>query len=208
VELTPRTLDDDDVTTEEGDSGGEPWWPRPRRRRSRWGPLVVLAIVLVGIGALVYRGLNDATLYFRNADEAVALRDDLGTKRFRLQGTVAGEPVSDGNEVAFDVEYNGVTVAVEHTGTPPDLFKPGIPVVVEGHWREGADVFDSDRMLIKHDATYESQDDYERRIDEAEQGGSEGASGDGGSSAGSGGTGSGNTGSGSSENSGSSEDAG
>lgn len=170
MELTPRALDDDDVTAEEG--AVEPRPPRPRRRRrSRWAPLVVLGVVLFGIGALVYRGLNDAALYFRNADEAVAERDELGAKRFRLQGTVVGEPVIDGDEVTFDVAFNGVDVPVDHTGTPPDMFQPGIPVVLEGHWRAGEAVFESDRMLIKHDESYESEDDYQERIGEAEEGG-------------------------------------
>src|SRR5690606_4630753 len=126
---------------------------------------------VLGIGALVYKGLSDAALYFRNADEAVAQRDDLGDRRFRLQGTVAGEPVVDGNRVDFDVVYNGVTVAVAHTGTPPELFRPGIPVVIEGRWRDGAEVFDGDEILVKHDETYESEDDYQQRIDDASEGG-------------------------------------
>lgn len=174
MELTPRALDDDDVTVEEGEV--TPRAPRSRRRRTRrrWVPLVVLAVVVLGLGALVYKGLNDATLYFRNADEAVAQRDELGTKRFRLQGTVVGEPTVDGDDVRFTVAYNGVEVQVDHSGTPPDLFRPGIPVVLEGHWNPGDAVFESDRMLIKHDASYESQDDYQERIDEAEQGGEAG----------------------------------
>jgi cytochrome c-type biogenesis protein CcmE len=169
VELTPRTLEDDDVTTEGADA---PVTPRPRRgTRRRWLPLAVLGLVAVVLGVIVYNGLSDATLYFRNADEAVEQRADLGDRRFRLQGTVVGEPVYEGDTVDFTVAYNGVEVAVAHTGTPPDMFEPGIPVVVEGHWRDGADVFDSDSMLIKHDATYESKDDYEDRISDAEQGG-------------------------------------
>jgi cytochrome c-type biogenesis protein CcmE len=168
VELTPRTLDDDDVTTEEGDA---PAGIRRPRRRRRWLPLAVLGVVVLGLGTLVYKGLSDATLYFRNADEAVAQRDELGDKRFRLQGTVVGEPVVDGESVSFAVAYNGVQVDVAHTGTPPDMFQPGIPVVVEGHWRDGDEVFVSDRMLIKHDESYEAKDDYEERLDDAEQGG-------------------------------------
>jgi cytochrome c-type biogenesis protein CcmE len=170
VELTPRTLEDDDVTVEGADAPVAPRHRSPRARR-RWLPLVVLGIVLFGLGGLVYKGLSDATLYFRNADEAVAQRDDLGDRRFRLQGTVVGEPVVEGDMVNFAVAYNGVQVDVAHTGTPPDMFEPGIPVVVEGHWRDGADVFDSDNMLVKHDASYESKDDYAERVDEAEQGG-------------------------------------
>jgi cytochrome c-type biogenesis protein CcmE len=174
VELTPRTLEGDDVTfldggVEEGDV--PPDRPPRRRSRRRWLPLAVLAAVVLGIGVLVYKGLSDATLYFRNADEAVAQRDELGDRRFRLQGTVVGEPEVDGEHVTFDVAFNGESVAVSHTGTPPDMFRPGIPVVVEGHWRDGADVFDSDEMLIKHDAEYESRDDYDDRVDDARDGG-------------------------------------
>ncbi len=171
MELTPRALDDDDVTAEEGEVTTRAPRGRDRRTRRRWVPLVVLAVVVLGLGALVYKGLSDATLYFRNADEAVAQRDELGSKRFRLQGTVVGEPQVDGDDVRFQVAYNGVSVDVEHVGTPPDMFRPGIPVVLEGHWADGRDVFASDRILVKHDESYESQDDYDERIGEAEQGG-------------------------------------
>lgn len=174
MELTPRTLDDDGVTLEEGEVTRRRSRPGARRR---WLPLAVLAAVAVGLGALVYQGLSDATLYFRNADEAVAQRDELGARRFRLQGTVVGEPEVDGEDVRFEVAYDGVSVAVAHTGTPPDMFRPGIPVVVEGRWTEGSDVFAGDRILVKHDESYESQEDYEERIAEAEQGGGTGTGG-------------------------------
>lgn len=169
MELTPRTYD------EGGDEAADaPVAPRAPRRRRRWLPLAVLAAVVLGLGVLVYKGLSDASLYFRNADEAVAQRDALGDRRFRLQGTVVGEPATEGDTVSFDVAYNGVEVPVVHTGTPPDMFRRGIPVVLEGRWRDGAEVFDSDRMLVKHDETYESRDDYDDRIDDAEQGGGTG----------------------------------
>jgi cytochrome c-type biogenesis protein CcmE len=164
VELTPRTLDDEAPSSE-----------RPARHtRRRWLPLTVLAVVLLGLGALVYKGLSDATLYFRNADEAADQRDSLGTQRFRLQGTVTGEPVEVDGSVSFVVAYNGTSVDVRHEGSPPELFRPGIPVVLEGHWRAGSDVFDSDRIMVKHDESYESKDDYERRIVDAERGGGPG----------------------------------
>jgi cytochrome c-type biogenesis protein CcmE len=164
MELTPRTL------AEEGDDGASPGpSSRPRRRRHRWLVLAVIAVVLVVLGALVYKGLSDATTYFRNADEAVAERDDLGTRRFRLQGTVVGDPERTGDRVTFAVAHNGVSVDVRHVGDPPELFRPGIPVVLEGRWADGEDVFDSDRILVKHDETYESQEDYDERMREAEQ---------------------------------------
>jgi cytochrome c-type biogenesis protein CcmE len=179
VELTPRTLDPerDGEPGDDGPDAAAPARSRARRHR-RWLPLVVLCVALLALGGLVYKGLSDATLYFRNADEAVAQRDSLGTKRFRLQGTVTGQPVErpDGT-VDFDVKFNGVSVAVHHEGSPPDLFRVGIPVVIEGHWAARGDVFDGDRILVKHDETYESQKDYEKRIAEANKGSGPGASG-------------------------------
>jgi cytochrome c-type biogenesis protein CcmE len=171
VELTPRTLDD---TGSDGDGGGvaSGTGPGSRRRRRRWVPLVVLGVVLVALGVVVFKGLSDATLYFRNADEAVAQRESLGTERFRLQGTVTGDPAEADGVVAFVVAFNGVSVDVRHVGSPPELFRPGIPVVLEGHWDRSGEVFDSDRIMIRHDASYESEDDYRQRMREAEQGGS------------------------------------
>jgi cytochrome c-type biogenesis protein CcmE len=171
VELTPRTFDDAGA---DGDGGAVATQARsgPRRRRRRWMPLAVLGVVLVALGVLVFKGLSDATLYFRNADEAVAQRESLGTKRFRLQGTVAGRPTEADGVVSFVVAFNGASVDVRHVGSPPELFRPGIPVVLEGHWDHSGDVFDSDRIMIKHDATYESEDDYRQRMREAQQGGS------------------------------------
>ena len=170
MELTPRTFDD---SGNDG-NGGVATRARPgsRRRRRRWVPLVVLGVVLVALGVVVFKGLSDATLYFRNADEAVAQRESLGTKRFRLQGTVTRDPTEADGEVSFVVAFNGASVDVRHVGSPPELFRPGIPVVLEGHWDESGDAFDSDRIMIKHDATYESEDDYRQRMREAEQGGS------------------------------------
>ena len=171
MELTPRRFGD---TGTDGAGGGVATGARPgsRRRRGRWVPLVVLGVVLVALGVVVFKGLSDATVYFRNADEAVAQRESLGTERFRLQGTVSGDPAEADGVVAFVVAFNGVSVDVRHVGSPPELFRPGIPVVLEGHWDRSGDVFDSDRIMIRHDASYESEDDYRQRMREAEQGGS------------------------------------
>ena len=44
---------------------------RPRRTR-RWGPIVVLVLVLGGVGFVAAQALTTATTFFYNADEAVA----------------------------------------------------------------------------------------------------------------------------------------
>ncbi len=131
----------------------------------RWRAWLLGAVVVVALGFVVFRGLGNATLFFYNADEAVAKKTELGTDRFRLQGSVVEDEVSRSNGVAsFTVEFDQVDVKVRHTGDIPKLFKAGIPVVLEGRW--DGDVFASDRMLIKHSEVYQQQNpdrvkDYE-----------------------------------------------
>lgn len=119
-------------------------------RRRLW---VAGGIVLVALGFLVVQGLGNATLYFRNADEAVAQRQSLGDRRFRIQGAVVDGSVQQrGNDVTFRITSNRVEVPVQHRGDPPELFKPGIPVVLEGRFQ--GEHFASDRILVKHSETY------------------------------------------------------
>src|SRR5207244_3809489 len=92
-------------------------------------------------------------LYFRTADEAVAQRAHLGDRRFRIEGTVVPGTVRTVDQaVAFSISHNGVSVPVRHDGDPPELFKPGIPVVLEGRFR--GSTFTSDRIMVKHSETY------------------------------------------------------
>jgi len=119
-------------------------------RRRLW---VAGAVVAAALGFLVFQGLGNATLYFRTADEAVAQRASIGEDRFRIQGAVvAGSIAQLDDDVSFRIESKGVTVPVVHRGDPPELFKPGIPVVLEG--RFDGETFDSDRILVKHSETY------------------------------------------------------
>ncbi len=157
------------TTTRSGDLDLTPRPAAPAKKR-QWWAFIVLAVIIGAVGFVAVKALSDATLFFYNADEAVAMRDELGTDDFRLQGTVeSGTIVETGTTVEFRVQFNGVEVAVSHTGDPPELFEAGTPVVLEGHWNEAGDTFVSNRMLIKHDASYE--EDNGGRLKEAEEGG-------------------------------------
>jgi cytochrome c-type biogenesis protein CcmE len=127
------------------------------RSRLRLG--IVIAVICGALSFLVLQGLGEATTYFRNADEAVAQRDDLGTRRFRLQGTVVpGSVRQAGDEVGFDVEYHCAVVGVRHRGSPPELFADGIPVVLEGAFAGDGDTFASDRILVRHTSEYRTEE--------------------------------------------------
>jgi len=119
-------------------------------RRRLW---LAGAVVLGALGFLVFQGLGNATLYFRTADEAVAQRGQLGERRFRIEGDVVdGSVRQNGNDVTFILTSKSVEVPVVHQGDPPELFRPGIPVVLEGRFQ--GDHFASDRILVKHSETY------------------------------------------------------
>jgi cytochrome c-type biogenesis protein CcmE len=120
----------------------------PRRRLWLAGIVVVAAL-----GFLVFQGLGNATLYFRTADEAVAQRAELGDRRFRIEGDVVDGSVQQvGNDVSFILTSKSVEVPVRHKGDPPELFRPGIPVVLEGRFQ--GDHFSSDRIMVRHSETY------------------------------------------------------
>jgi cytochrome c-type biogenesis protein CcmE len=157
---SPELPDDRDL-----DDGGLDLTPRAdatavaaARPRRRWAPLLVIGVLVVVVGAILIQA-RGASLYFKNADEAVAERDELGDTRFRLQGTVVGKVGEDGTATVFTVQYNEVNVKVRHTGSEPALFESGIPVVAEGAWNEAGTEFDSDRLLVKHDEDYEDYDE-------------------------------------------------
>ncbi len=132
--------------------------PRLPRHRTRYIVAVggcVVAVVAIVVLAIV---LSNNVVYFRTVSEAVHNRADEGTSRFRLAGAVVDGSVHETPRgVRFEVTDGKNTVAVDHIGDPPDLFKEGAPVVCEGHWASKASTasFDSDRILIKHGADYE-----------------------------------------------------
>jgi len=131
--------------------------PATRPAPVRSGHRVRYAVVgLVLVGALVFlvaKGIGTALNFYLPADQAVAQRATLGTKTFNLEGVVAKgsiHPTATG--VDFVVASGSTRVPVENSGTPPDLFQAGIPVIAVGHF-SGSD-FVSNQILVKHSSTY------------------------------------------------------
>ncbi len=165
--------------------------PSAKGKTRRTLPTVLLLGVMALLGFVLVRSLGDAALFFYNADEAVEQRDELEGRRFRVQGTPFGEPVTTEIErdgkldvgVAFPIKFEGSIIDVVHTGNPAELFQPGVPVVLEGTWSRGLPTgvdpilggagdgwhFASSDMVVKHDNEY--RDDNRERLDEANLGG-------------------------------------
>ena len=126
---------------------------RPARPKRYLGAAIVCGLVVV-IGIVLVVVLSRNVVFYRTVSEAVKERSSQGDSRFRLAGAVVPGTVHEtAAGVDFEVTDGHKTVEVVHHGDPPELFKPKAPVVCEGRWARGL-TFESDRILIRHGASY------------------------------------------------------
>ena len=130
-------------------------FPMPRRRRAlatRRQKLVASVVVLGALSFLLFRGLTNALNYYLTANQAVAQRAKLGASDFRIQGTVLRGLRDANGKLYFEITSHSVDVHVVSTGSPPELFKAGMPVVLDGHWQ--GETFSSFQIMVQHGSTY------------------------------------------------------
>jgi cytochrome c-type biogenesis protein CcmE len=112
--------------------------------------------VLVVAGFLIYRAMNTGLVYFITPSEYAQAPDKYINRRIQLGGIVEPNSVSFDDQnlmLAFNITDTYQTYAVSHRGAPPELFKPGTGVVIEGKF-EGQ-TFVSDEVKVKHSEVYE-----------------------------------------------------
>ncbi len=140
------------------------------RRKRRWGPLLLLAGVLVAGGIVVTKFLTSAIDYYCNADEIGVKASCSGERRLRVQGIVDQHSIVEapnGGVASFTITFNDRSVPVDYAGGAalPDLFQACIPVVVEGRLRDGELI--GTNVEVKHTSNYEA--DNPGRVTGAEE---------------------------------------
>lgn len=122
----------------------------PRRRGGKRLQLAVVAlVVLAAVGYLVYSGFR-TNVYYQTVSELQA-GAGAGGKHVRVAGNVVDGSVvrEEGTAVIrFSIADAGGVLPVSYQGAVPDIFGPGIEVVVEGKYTLGAG-FAADTMLAK-----------------------------------------------------------
>lgn len=137
--------------------------PRPRRRGTRVA-LVAGAVVLAGVGYLLFSGLDDNIVYFLTPTELLAKGTEGQGRPVRLGGLVAPQSVkwdADRRDLRFKVTDGAKVIDVHSTGAPPQMFRDGIGVVLEGRYHPSG-VFESSTVMVKHSNEYQAPKEGEK----------------------------------------------
>ncbi len=129
--------------------------PVNQRRAFLLGAILVSGAAL---GAISYGNIGENLVYYWDPTQLVEAGDKAEGATVRLGGVVKAGTVqwnADNNSLRFQVTDAKNTVSVEATGAPPQMFREGIGVVVEGTVN-AAGVFQSDRLMVKHSNEYKA----------------------------------------------------
>ena len=112
------------------------------KKRIKYKPVIISAVVLMVIGYLIYTGLRDTMIYYMTVSEVMAKQTDDLTDTQKVGGIVtAGSVQWDPKtlKLSFKLEDEQANLIVNYAGVVPDSFKPGTEVIVEGtYWGNGS----------------------------------------------------------------------
>jgi cytochrome c-type biogenesis protein CcmE len=121
------------------------------------GKLGAVVAVLVAVAALAWIAVGDLgenLVYYWSPSEMMSQRDKAVGATIRLGGLVeAGSIANEGAALKFRVTDGTTAVAVASSGVPPQMFREGIGVVLEGTLTQDG-TFTCTRMMVKHDNEY------------------------------------------------------
>jgi cytochrome c-type biogenesis protein CcmE len=127
---------------------------KPGRRRA--AAVAALAAVVGAFAYLLYGGIGENLVYFWSPKELLARGTAAYDVPVRLGGQVVPGSVhwnADQLELRFRVTDGSEEVSVRSKGAPPQMFRDGIGVVVEGRYRRGGE-FESHNLMVKHSNEY------------------------------------------------------
>jgi cytochrome c-type biogenesis protein CcmE len=123
--------------------------------RKRWAIAGTAAIVMT-FGWMLYGGIDKNVVFFLTPKELLAK----GTEGFgvpvRLGGQVKPGSVKWNDqtlELRFVVVDGSAEVPVHSRGAPPQMFRDGMGVVLEGRFGRDS-VFDATNLMVKHSNEY------------------------------------------------------
>ena len=135
----------------------------PSRRKAIFA-IAIAAIVAILI-FLAVGGIGENLVYYWSPSELLSAGDEAYGATVRLGGLVAPGSVvrgADGLELDFAVTDGVESVPVHARAVPPAMFREGIGVVIEGRLSRNG-VFETKRLMVKHDNQYQPPSEGDER---------------------------------------------
>lgn len=127
---------------------------------------ILSVFTIIGFAALAVSmlQLDDSMVVFLTPVEAVEKASSLQDRRVRVGGMVKAGTL-DWQPETLKLNFTlsnlkGVDIAINHHGTPPDMFKEGAGVVVEGLIAATGKKMSSSKLLVKHSEEYKKPEDH------------------------------------------------
>lgn len=134
--------------------------------KSRWPIAAAVLIAAAAFAFLTAGRIGENLVYYWSPSDLVRAGDKAYGASIRLGGMVSSGSLvtaASSSDVRFDVTDGSVTVHVRTHGVPPQMFREGIGVVVEGTMtRDGW--FDGRRLMVSHNNDYRVPEDH-RQMD-------------------------------------------
>ena len=127
------------------------------KKRIKYKPIIISAVILLVIGYLIYTGLRDTMVFYLTVSEVLAKAPEDLTETQKVGGIVTAESVQwepKTLKLSFKLEDRQANLLVNYTGVVPDSFKPGAEVIVEGTYR-GDGTFWATTIMPKCASKYE-----------------------------------------------------
>jgi cytochrome c-type biogenesis protein CcmE len=132
--------------------------------RRKWFAAGALAVAAGAVLVVTVGGIGENLVYYWGPTELRAAGDKALGASIRLGGQVARDSIRYGGGVSgleFDVTDGKAGVHVRSSGVPPQMFREGIGVVVEGTMTK-AGYFESSRLMVSHSNEYRAPGDEEK----------------------------------------------
>ena len=137
------------------------------KRGKRWTIAAGLAVILGGFAYLAWGGLGENLVYFLTPTELSERGNTAVDAPVRLGGMVAPGSVTwnaDALDLRFRLTDGTKEYDVKASGAPPQMFREGIGVIVEGRLQPDGD-FRATSLMVKHSNEYRAPAEGERPED-------------------------------------------
>ena len=128
------------------------------------GKIFGVCLVVFSVGLIAFQATkSESSVTFYTPAEVYANPTKFEAKVFRVSGLVMkGSKVwiPESRDLSFRIsDLNGHDFNVKYVGVPPDLFKEGQGVIIEGRLQDNHKI-QADLLMVKHSEVYDTKKDH------------------------------------------------